>query len=51
MVCGFYWPPEIETIGLRGIPMINTGLLLGTIYPCNVAQRAIKSARLNVFLQ
>ena len=50
-VLGFYWPPEIETMKLTGIPLINTGFLLGTIYPCNVAQKALKAAELHTFLR
>nr|AGR50846.1 cytochrome c oxidase subunit 3 [Mimachlamys senatoria] len=50
MVCGFYWPPEMETMKCTGIPLINTGLLLGTIYPCNVAQSAVKAGFFYTFL-
>lgn len=49
-VVGCYWPPEMITVHCRGIPLANTGLLVGTIYPCNAAQKAIKCGRLLLLL-
>ncbi|YP_001083066.1 cytochrome c oxidase subunit III (mitochondrion) [Mizuhopecten yessoensis] len=49
-VVGCYWPPEMLSMHCKGIPLANTGLLVGTIYPCNVAQKAIKSAQLRPLL-
>nr|YP_272045.1 cytochrome c oxidase subunit III [Placopecten magellanicus]AAZ06458.1 cytochrome oxidase subunit III [Placopecten magellanicus] len=48
---GCYWPPMMATMKCWGIPMINTSLLLGTIWPCGVAQKGMKAAELGDVLK
>lgn len=47
---GHVWPPEMHVIRWKGVPMANTGLLLGTILPCSVAIKAIRSCQLDISL-
>nr|ALA07953.1 cytochrome c oxidase subunit III [Argopecten ventricosus] len=50
MALGFFWPQEIYTMPCWGLPLLNTSLLLSTVFPCNMAQAAIKAGELKVAL-
>merc|ERR1712141_56132 len=44
---GFFWPQEVYTMPCWGLPLLNTSLLLRTIFPCNYVIAAVKSCDLH----